>query len=149
MGGRAAPSKLDENAKFQKQKKLETIESRLSQHRAAMATRIQASKEANGKIFRLEQLCDALSLGAFERSCILHLLQDVIMPNQASPKSMEQMMISSRRKPNSSVSIGELVSAMFCLFLFSTGMFMFEFLIVLTFIPFTRSLASVHHLRTR
>ena len=92
--------KLDDNdAKFQKQKQLEATESRLKQHLAKISARIQASAP---KVFRLEQLCDALSLGNFERSCILHLLQDVIMPNQANPNTR----VSSR---DTAVMIGTLV----------------------------------------
>ena len=101
MGKRGQP-KLDDNARFQKEKKLQSMESKLSQHQIKMKIRIQASaqEDGRGKVFRLEQLCDAMNLGEFERSCILHLLQDAIMPNQAQLRRLQE-----------AVTIGTLISS--------------------------------------
>mmetsp|Transcript_16708 Transcript_16708/g.19244 ORF Transcript_16708/g.19244 Transcript_16708/m.19244 type:complete len:1183 (+) Transcript_16708:634-4182(+) len=101
MGKRGQP-KLDDNARFQQEKKLQSMESKLSQHQIKMKIRIQASAQEDGrcKVFRLEQLCDAMNLGEFERSCILHLLQDAIMPNQAQLRRLQE-----------AVTIGTLISS--------------------------------------
>lgn len=100
MGMRGRRSKHDESAKFQREKKLEKIEQKLSQLQMKIDAKIRASAAENSKVFRLEQLCEALHLSSFEKSCILLLLQDVIIPNKGSP----------HYNPNMARSIGTFVS---------------------------------------
>ena len=95
--------KIDENERFQQEKKLQKIEERLDQLEVKINAKIQASASENGKVFRLEQLCGALQLGAFEKSCVLLLLQDVIIPNQNSGRR-------SYSNGNMATSVGVLVS---------------------------------------
>lgn len=63
---------------------MEKLENRLNHLRLKMEAKIRSSFAANGKVFRLEQLCDALTLCSFEKSCILFLLQSTIMPQQTT-----------------------------------------------------------------
>ena len=74
---------------------MEKLENRLNHLRLKMEAKIRSSFAANGKVFRLEQLCDALTLGSFEKSCILFLLQSTIMPQHTTraqlPPGLDRM----------------------------------------------------------
>lgn len=87
-------SKMDENAKYQKEKKLEKTEAMAVQLQKKISAKIHASVVENGKVFRLEQLCEALHLGSFEKSCILRLIQQVIVPapQKLNPYAMESFL---------------------------------------------------------
>ena len=96
---RGRRSRHDESTKFQGEKKLEKIGQKLTQLQMKIKAKIHASAAENGKVFRLEQLCEALHLSSFEKSCILLLLQDTIIPNKGS-----------HYNPNLARSIGTFVS---------------------------------------
>jgi SpoVK/Ycf46/Vps4 family AAA+-type ATPase len=81
MYGGARNPRLDDNSKYQMEKRLQKIDQDIQQFEEKIRTKIAASFQENGKVFRLEQLAEALKLCPFEKHCLITLVDNIILPS--------------------------------------------------------------------
>lgn len=101
--GRARPDPV-----LTREKRKEQLKRSLKKLREKIQMKLSATRrEMVYTPLRLEQLCQALELGKFEKYCILTMVANVIMPGTHGPDTMPHGMVDPRNK--SAVTVGYLI----------------------------------------